>query len=362
MIQNPFYGHSVWAVVDVATGNILNCTVNNAWFENNDYSSPNPLLENGDQLNGGGGSYWMSANFTPKQSNSTYYILANLVPARYKNTAQGGAVSSKYWLGGSVDPALFALAQNWYTNSTALSQFLAGTGSTVTGSSYSDLVIGSDSNTTVNSGAGNDFVESDLRPNGVVGGADRVISGPGNDVVYSGFGADTIDAGTGNDTVFAGPGNDQVLGGDGLDSIDGGIGSDSINGGASSDAIAGGLGADNITGGLAADRINLGADSDADRVIYGLIGDSGLGAGADQITNFNSSNDRIDLSAIDANTRSSGNQAFLFNSTTPRANAVWYSTITGGLVIRGDVNGNTTADFEIVVKGLSGLTAASFVL
>ena len=65
----------------------------------------------------------------------------------------------------------------------------------------------------------------------------------------------------------------------------------------------------------------------------------------------------------------SGNQAFVFSGTTARANSVWYKvaevdgdTRTQDIVIYGDVDGNTKADFEVGLVGVSAIAASDFVL
>ncbi len=66
--------------------------------------------------------------------------------------------------------------------------------------------------------------------------------------------------------------------------------------------LRGGAGKDTLTGGIGGDRF-----------VFAATGDSVTGANADRITDFSrAQGDRIDLSAIDANTGAAGNQAFTF--------------------------------------------------
>ncbi|WP_245454858.1 VCBS domain-containing protein [Mesorhizobium sp. M3A.F.Ca.ET.080.04.2.1] len=159
----------------------------------------------------------------------------------------------------------------------------------------------------------------------------------GDDVLYGNGGADIILGMAGNDTLFGQDGNDTLNGGDG------------------NDRLVGGVGADTLTGGLGADTFYYGS----------AISDSPVSVANDTITDFVHGVDKIDLSSIDANTVSGGDQAFLFggfNAATV-ANSITWSEVGGNTIVRVDVNGNATADFQITLTGTGlGLTASDFVL
>ncbi|MGO4125023.1 M10 family metallopeptidase C-terminal domain-containing protein, partial [Inquilinus sp. YAF38] len=91
-----------------------------------------------------------------------------------------------------------------------------------------------------------------------------------------------------------------------------------------------------------------------------------VGANADRITDFShAQGDKIDLSAIDANTGAAGDQAFSFIGTglyTDHAGELRYSVAGGVTTIAGDLNGDGTSDFHIQLTGAIGLVAADFVL
>ncbi|MGE0725676.1 MAG: protease, partial [Alphaproteobacteria bacterium] len=77
--------------------------------------------------------------------------------------------------------------------------------------------------------------------------------------------------------------------------------------------------------------------------------------------------DFIDLSAIDASTRISGNQAFAFIGTAAfsgTAGQLRYdlTSIPGSALVQGDTNGDRTADIEIELRGVGALTAQDFLL
>jgi len=85
-----------------------------------------------------------------------------------------------------------------------------------------------------------------------------------------------------------------------------------------------------------------------------------------RITDFShAQGDKIDLSAIDANTGAAGDQAFSFIGTdayTGVAGQLRYVVGGGITTIAGDINGDGTSDFHIQLTGAIGLVAADFVL
>jgi Ca2+-binding RTX toxin-like protein len=142
--------------------------------------------------------------------------------------------------------------------------------------------------------------------------------------------------------------------------------------------ISGGGGADWIVGGLDRDVLTGGTDGDTfvfNGVVHtqdlGILGfrvtetlDTGVSfASADVITDFQQGADRIDLRGIDANISFSdpaakGDQAFNFIGTsqfTGHAGEL-HDVFVGGTgnthALQGDINGDGTADFSIMVQGL----------
>ena len=87
---------------------------------------------------------------------------------------------------------------------------------------------------------------------------------------------------------------------------------------------------------------------------------------ADRITDFShAQGDRVDLSAIDADTGAAGNQSFSFIGTaafTHHAGELRYVSDGGVTTIAGDVNSDGVSDFQIQLTGAIGLVAADFVL
>lgn len=175
----------------------------------------------------------------------------------------------------------------------------------------------------------------------------------GNDTLIGTIGADVLSGGTGNDSLTGNDGNDLLDGGADNDTITGDAGNDTITGGTGDDLLTGGLGADNLTGGTGADKF-----------IYTSIFESTPGTPFhDVINDFSVAElDKIDLSAIDANSAAAGNQAFSFIKTgfTGTAGQVRFDA-TAGLVLA-DTNGDSLVDLEIQVLGSPVITASSFVL
>ena len=89
------------------------------------------------------------------------------------------------------------------------------------------------------------------------------------------------------------PNADTLNGGQGDDILFGNGGADTLNGGAGFDILIGGAGADNLTGGAGNDQfVILSGDSPA--VISGS-GNNGTISGFDVITDFNPSQDKLNL-------------------------------------------------------------------
>ncbi len=142
----------------------------------------------------------------------------------------------------------------------------------------------------------------------------------------------------------------------GNDLLTGTIGNDRLNGLAGNDTLIGGLGADSLTGGAGADIFK-----------YTSVQDSGITAKTrDIITDFkHSEGDKIDLSAIDVNSKLAGNQSFTFIG----SDAFSKTDATGQLrfdatshILYGSTNGDNTPEFSIQLNGVSSLSATDFVL
>jgi Ca2+-binding RTX toxin-like protein len=158
----------------------------------------------------------------------------------------------------------------------------------------------------------------------------------------------TIAAGIDTLTAFenlTGSSHDDVLTGNSAANVlTGGDGNDILNGGSGADTLIGGLGNDTF--------------------VFKVLADSSPAA-PDTIDDFIHGSDKIDLSALDANLSVAGNQAFSFggqNSSAVAHSVTWFEN-GGNTIIQADANGNTSADFLVVLKGVGlHLTASDFIL
>lgn len=160
---------------------------------------------------------------------------------------------------------------------------------------------------------------------------DNEITGAGGKDMLAGAG--------GNDTIFGAEGSDQLFGGDG---------DDVLNGGADNDDIEGGGGVDVLSGGAGSDSFIFSGTYDSLPPQFGE---------ADLITDFGNGGDLIDLRGIDADTGVAGDQGFTVKDAfTGGAGELVISDRGNGLYgISGDVNGDSVADFLILVQSLIGM-------
>lgn len=167
-----------------------------------------------------------------------------------------------------------------------------------------------------------------------------------------GAGSDSYQGGGKADTLSGLGGKDTLIGGGGNDTLIGGVGADQLTGGAGKDSLTGGGGADSLTGGAGADSF-----------VFKALSDS-RSASFDTITDFSaSSGDRINLSAIDANSTSAKNQSFDFIGTAAfsgDAGELRYVKSSTGTDVYADTNGDKTADFALHFDDSLTLKASYF--
>ena len=172
-----------------------------------------------------------------------------------------------------------------------------------------------------------------------------------------GAGADLFKGwnGTVDGDIHGGLGFDTIVGGAGEDVIFGDNGNDVLKGGGGHDILTGGTGRDTLRGGLGDDSFN-----------FNSVNDSAVGgAQRDQILDFHQGEDVIDVLFIDANTGAGGNQAFDFIGAAAfshTAGELRATTFRDSTIVAGDNDGDGSADFQILVVGVTGLTEGDFVL
>ncbi|MDZ4392144.1 hypothetical protein [Cypionkella sp.] len=271
-----------------------------------------------------------------------------------------------------------------------------------TGTDANNTLVGTRLGDTIFGGLGNDTITGNL-------GIDSLMGDAGNDVLQGGDGNDHLFGGIGNDQLFGGAGIDQLTGGIGDDVyvidnssdliiervnegsdkiitsafgidlttfanvekaqlegdqklnltgtavgneligngvanyIDAGAGGDLVFGGAGNDVLSGGTGIDRISGGMGADFF-----------VFRSAAEAGLGATADQITDFTHGVDQLVITAF------AFGSAFIGAAAFSGARQVRYDIGSG--VISGDNDGNGLADWQIVLLNKPVLTAVDLIL
>ena len=241
------------------------------------------------------------------------------------------------------------------------------------GSAFADTLIASTTGSTLNGGPG----------------GDDLYSGPGSDILNGGGASDfadyalatagvtvsladtafqnTVGAGTDElvsiEKVVGSNFNDTITGDAGVNTLFGEGGDDFIIGGANGDYLFGNAGNDTLYGGAGQDSLTGGAGNDV--FAFQVVTDT-LTAHPDTILDFASGQDLIDLSAIDADTGTGGDQAFHLGGGGGHAGDIVVSAFDAGnnrTVVSLYVDNNVSVDAAIWLTGDHHTLAASdFVL
>ena len=253
-----------------------------------------------------------------------------------------------------------------------------GAANVISGNGGDNVLIGQGGNDTIGGGAGDDTLDGGF-------GDDVLQGGLGDDIYYVDATTDIITEEylEGLDEVrtivtsfalgvhvenltFVGAGDFQGIGNWSDNTIAGGSGTDLLNGLLGNDDLSGGDGADTLVGGKGADTLTGGNGGDTFR--YMNVSETEFGVLADRILDFSQADgDLIDLSAIDANSTIVDDQAFDFLGTDAFASGTrgqlrFENRGDGNTWVQADLDGNTVADFEIMLVGSRTLTAGDFVL
>ena len=273
-----------------------------------------------------------------------------------------------------------------YTDGTSDSMVDAGAGNgvifgnttfnqTMKGGAGNDVYYVRSANTTVveNAGEGTDMVRASvdhtlssdvenlfLEVGGLTGTGNTlnnsIVGSSGNDIAYGMDGNDLLRGNDGDDILWGGNGFDTLRGDNGIDKLYGEAGDDSLNGGADNDFLDGGIGNDLLMGGTGNDVMTGGAGCDTFRFYAADVATYSV----DQITDFTSGQDKIDLKQIYP-----GGGRFSFIGTQGFHNVVGelhYTVVNGSAVVEGDINGDGKADFSIKLDNVTKLSAADFVI
>jgi len=300
-------------------------------------------LSGADSLNGGSGIDTLIGG----SGNDSYFV--DTATDRIIEAAGGGldtvlSLAATYSLAAEVENlALAGSAVRGIGNS--LDNTITGTGRTnsLSGGSGNDWLIGGSGSDSLIGGYGNDTL-------GVDTSSDKIFesAGQGYDFAVASssyvLGANVEGLqltggaslkGTGNvlaNALFGNDGANSLAGLDGNDTLYGGLGNDSLIGGSGNDLLWGGAGQDTLFGGVGADTF-----------FFTTASDSPSGA-SDFIADLQA-NDRLDLSAIDADTTLDDDQAFTYIGNAAFGGAGQLRM--NGTVLEGDTDGDGVADLMI---------------
>lgn len=195
--------------------------------------------------------------------------------------------------GSAFDDAIFGnefanvldggLGSDYFTDSRGNDQYIGGGG---TGIDTLDLA-GENAGVTVNLATGV-MTHTGSTERDTTSGIERVVGTSFGDTITGSFQKDFLFGAGNDDTIFGGNDDDLLNGGSGGDVLDGGAGNDTIIGGS-------GVGFDILTGGTGADNFQF-VSRDDSRVTNGSV--------QDFIADFSVGQDHIDLSALNASSKS----------------------------------------------------------
>jgi Ca2+-binding RTX toxin-like protein len=158
--------------------------------------------------------------------------------------------------------------------------------------------------------------------------------------------------GSGSDTLIS---VENLTGSNYGDTLTGNGSNNNLNGGSGADVITGGAGNDTLLGGSAQDTLTGGTGNDFFK--FNAPSESGITSTTwDVITDFVSGQDKVDFSAIDANSSTTAADAFTgFISSTASFTVGGQLKFVGG-VLYGNTDSDATAEFAVQLVGVSSLT------
>lgn len=275
------------------------------------------------------------------------------------------------WDGGgkdTLDLSSYAGAQHIDLNQGAISNVLGYVGNL-------GIAIGAVIENAIG-GRGRDTIIGNHHENAIYGGggADQLFGGGGDDQLFGGGGADTLQGDSGADILFGGRGDDIFYVDDPNDTIIEGVGG-------GYDIVLTTVGY-TLTYGLSVQElramggtaVHLTGNETANRLVAAAGQTDMTGGGGadvfvfetaktgDRIMDFVTGLDRIDFSAIDADTAMAGEQTFGALRTAAGANALWWAMSGADALIFGDVTGDATADLTLRLVGITAVASGDFIL
>ncbi len=147
------------------------------------------------------------------------------------------------------------------------------------------------------------------------------------------------------EVAIGGRGNDHLIGNQAANTLRGNGGNDLLNGGSGRDVLIGGAGADTLIGGAGGDAFVFTSATDSpfrhgDRLVARAGGAAFDHPGA-------AGGDRIVLAAIDADTLTPGDQAFIFHGR--GRGHLWLEERGTATVVHGNTDGDAAPEFELTI-------------
>ncbi len=164
----------------------------------------------------------------------------------------------------------------------------------------------------------------------------------------------------GDDRLFGGAGNDRIEGGHGTDQLKGRGGNDWLDGGNGNDRLLGGLGDDTLVGGRGQDTL-MGGEG-ADVFVFRAAADSPNSRKADRIVDFESGEDRIDLSGIDLGGPGADFTWLAADNFSGQVGELRYVQNNGEVRIFADLDGDGRADLSFAMSCIQQIGIDDFIL
>ncbi|MEF8747646.1 MAG: cadherin-like domain-containing protein [Candidatus Accumulibacter propinquus] len=255
---------------------------------------------------------------------------------------------------GGTDTVYSTLSAYTLTANVENGRILATTAANLTGNTLNNVLYAGAGNNVLNggSGSGTDTVSYVY---GLAGTSGVTISLAVNTAqATGGSGSDTLIS---IENLIGSASADKLTGNSGANNLAGGSGNDTLDGGAGNDSLVGGAGKDLLIGSAGNDVFDFNALSEMGITI----------ASGDVISDFVRSQDKIDLSTLDADTGIAGDQIFSapvvggsFSGVFANPGDLFFDSVAH--VLYGNTDADAAAEFAIQLTGVSTLAATDLFL